>query len=59
MAKENQNEIRVRGVSGRVAGDLQNIAKNTGITLTDFLKFKFREIVESYPPHMKKAPSEE
>jgi|GEM_PF-1551016 len=54
--KRNYTEVRTRGVSPRVAMELHNICKNLGVSVSDFLKPKLREIVDSYPEHMKKAP---
>lgn len=51
---ETNNEIRVTNVSKKVKKDLINIAKYNGLTLTQFLKLKFREIVDNTPEHMKK-----
>lgn len=58
MAKKKnyQNEIRLRGVSEKLIEDLSNISKNLGITISQMLKPKIREIVESYPEKMKQKP---
>jgi hypothetical protein len=53
-SKRNHREIRVRGVSHQVAEDLNNISKNSGVPLSDLLKPKLREIVESYPVNMRR-----
>ena len=46
-------EVRMRGVSKKLVNELVNISKNIGIDLSDMLKPKLREIVDSYPDHFK------
>jgi hypothetical protein len=56
MAKATErSEIRLKGVSNQLKHDLTNISKNTGLTLSGFVKSKLREIAESYPDRMKIA----
>jgi hypothetical protein len=57
MAKRNNREIRIRGVSGQVVADLNNIAENMGVPLSDFLKPKLQQIIESCPERFKKPPT--
>jgi len=47
------NEIRITNIPPEVLKDLRNIAKNSGITLSAFLKPKLRKITAEYPPEMK------
>jgi hypothetical protein len=54
MAKRNHREIRIRGVSGQIVEDLDNVSKNLGVTLSDLLKPKLAEIVNSYPANLKR-----
>lgn len=56
LKKRNTNEIRCRGISPILEEQLNNIAGNLGITLTQFLKPKLREIADSYPDKMKSPP---
>lgn len=51
--KKGEDEIRVRGVSPKLVTELNNIANNIGISLTQMLKPKLREISDSYPEKMK------
>jgi hypothetical protein len=53
MAKKN-DEVRIRGVASDLKNQLLAIAKNTGISLTDLLKPKLREIANSYDDSMKR-----
>lgn len=48
-----QKYLRISGVPNQLANELQNIAKNSGVTLAALLKPKLREIAESYPQQMK------
>jgi hypothetical protein len=50
---EEQKYIMIKGVPNQLKSDLQNIAKNSGVTLAGLLKPKLREIAESYPQQMK------
>jgi len=47
------NEIRITNIPPEVLKDLRNIAKNSGITLSAFLKPKLRKITAEYPAEMK------
>lgn len=53
MADE-RDELRLKGVSKSLKAEIRNISKNSGVTMSGFLKTKIREIVESYPPHMRR-----
>lgn len=56
MKDKKSPEIRVRGVSENLKRDLNNIAKNKGISLTSFLKPILRDIVNSASDKDKKEP---
>lgn len=60
MAQKKQSEIRIvtEGMI-EVHQDLVNIAKNSGVTLQQFLRPKLREISDSYPAKMKLPPSKD
>jgi hypothetical protein len=49
-------EIRVKGVSVKTHNELQNIAENNGVSLSNFLRPKLTEIANGYPDHMKLPP---
>lgn len=51
-----KSEIRLRGVSHQVSMDIKNISANLGISVTNLLKPKLREIADSYPPNLKRPP---
>jgi hypothetical protein len=51
MAKS--DELRLRGISGKLKDDLVTIAENEGVNLSALLRPKLRQIVESYPAQMK------
>lgn len=51
MAKS--DELRLRGISGKLKEDLQTIARNEGVNLSALLKPRLRQIVDSYPPQMR------
>jgi hypothetical protein len=53
--KRNHTEVRIRGVSKRLIEELNNIAENTGVPLSQILKQKLREIADSYPDKMKRS----
>jgi hypothetical protein len=59
MANGKGSEIRICNVAHDLHNDLQNIAKNSGITLQQFLKPKLRDIANSYPEAMKKPPTKD
>lgn len=46
-------ELRIQGVSNKTKQEIQNIADNIGIGLSEFLRPKLRDIVESYPEKMR------
>lgn len=50
---EPTKEIRVRGVSRQVKIELQNLADNLGLPLSQFLEVKFSEELRATPAHMK------
>jgi DNA-binding transcriptional regulator WhiA len=54
--KENQFEVRVKGVSKQIHDELQSIAKNHGVTISQFLRPKLREIINAYPESMRLPP---
>ncbi len=58
MGKEmrNHTELRIRGVSHAMRDQLFNISKNEGTSISDLLKPKIREVIESYPVHMRQPP---
>lgn len=45
--------IKVTNVNPKVATELKNIADNLNVDLSQFLKPKLKEIVDSYSPDMK------
>jgi hypothetical protein len=53
---EGNGEIRVTLVPDQLKQDLINIAKNKGMTLSSYLKLKYREIRNSEPEAMLKPP---
>lgn len=50
---DEQKYIMIKGIPNQLKTDLQNIAKNTGVTLAGLLKPELRKIAESYPQQMK------
>lgn len=57
--KYTENEIRVSGMNPTVKKELENIAENEGYsTLNSFYKVKLRELRDSYPENMRKAPTD-
>jgi hypothetical protein len=55
MAKEKDNEIRIRGVNPDIKKTLYNIAKNLGFsTFTDYIKPKLREIIKESDDDLKR-----
>jgi predicted DNA-binding protein len=46
--------IKITGVSQKIKDELNNISSNAGIPLSQILKPKLREIVDSYPEDMKR-----
>ena len=55
MAKS--DELRLRGVSNKIKDDLKAIAKNKGISMNDYVKLKLRDMIDSEPAHLKRAPT--
>lgn len=53
-SREGTKEIRIYGIQPSVAQTLENIADNLGVTVTQYLKPKIRDIVDSAPDHLKK-----
>jgi len=51
-------EIRIANVARDLHEDLENIAKNYGVTLQHFLKPKLRDIANSYTEDMRKPPKD-
>lgn len=56
MAKNTDNELRIRNVSPQVMRELDNIAANIGIPESAFIKMELRKVADSYPDHMKQPP---
>lgn len=56
MANKHKNEIRIQNVNNKVFEEINNIAKNQGITLAAFMKPELRKIVDSYPDKLKQPP---
>lgn len=54
--KRNYREVRVRGVSESLINDLNNISKNTGVSISDLLKPKLHEIRDSFPERLRRKP---
>ncbi|MBC7486097.1 MAG: hypothetical protein H7282_05045 [Cytophagaceae bacterium] len=52
MAK---NEMRIRNVASDIKEGLQNIAKNKGITLNDFMRFQLRDILDKHSEREKQG----
>lgn len=48
-----KREIRVTGVPDKISDQLKAIAHNSGITLSQLLRPKLREIADEYPENMK------
>lgn len=46
-------ELRIQGVSTKTHNELKNIADNVGVNLSELLRPKLREIIESYPEKMR------
>lgn len=47
------NEIRIRNVRPELHEEITNIAKNSGHTLSGFLRFELHKIAKAYPQDMK------
>lgn len=57
--KQTRNpELRIQGVSATTHDQLKNIAKNSGVTISAFLRPKLKDILNSYPDRMKQPPSD-
>lgn len=56
---DKEREIRVRGVSEKTQTELMNIAGNSGVNLSNFLRPKLTELVNSYPEHMRQSPKKD
>jgi hypothetical protein len=52
-------ELRVRGVGNQTKQDLNNIAKNLGITISDLVKSHLPHITDSYSATMKLPPKKD
>jgi hypothetical protein len=52
----NERELRIVGVPKNKAQEIKNIASHMGVAMSDLLKSKLPQIIESYPPHMRTAP---
>jgi len=52
-AREGTKEVRIYGVSVGTADALLNLSNNLGITVTQLMKPKLREVLDSYPDHLK------
>lgn len=46
-------EVRLKKVSAQLISELENIAANNGTTVSQFLRTKLRDIVNSYPSEMR------
>lgn len=55
MYNEDLGEARVRGLSKKLSKQLFNISKNLGVSISSILKPKIKEIVDSYPDHIKQV----
>jgi hypothetical protein len=47
-------ELRIQGVSNKTKEEIQNIADNEGIGLSEFMRPHLRKIIDSYPEHKRK-----
>ena len=45
--------IKIKGVPPNLKMDLKTISKNSGLTMTAFIKQKLRQVVDSAPEHLK------
>lgn len=54
MGKNESGKVLfIPNMPDKLKEDLISISKNMGITLSQFLKMKLREIRDSYPEHMR------
>jgi hypothetical protein len=51
---DERSYIKLTGVSSQLKDDLVTISKNSGLTLSAFLKAKLRDIVEMTPPQLRR-----
>ncbi len=51
-------DLRIYGVSKIIHEEINNIAKNSGLTLSDFMKPELRKIVERFPERYRKPYKE-
>lgn len=49
-------ELRIQGVSKKTHDEINNIAKNLGVSISTFLRPKLTEIAASFPDKMKQPP---
>ena len=58
MAEKNnkQTELRITGISPKTLNDINNIAHNSGVTISNLLRPHIPKIVESYPEGMRMPP---
>lgn len=61
MAEKNnkQTELRITGISPKVFNEVNNIAGNSGVTMSNLLRPEISKIVSSYPEWMRMPPRKE
>jgi hypothetical protein len=52
--KQALKPLRIEGVHDDLHEELKNIASHCGVTISNFMRPKLRDISNSYPDHMKK-----
>lgn len=57
-SKKDKPEVRIKGVSENTHQQICNISDHLGVTISQFLRPKLREIIDSYPEHMRTPPKE-
>jgi hypothetical protein len=56
--KRNHRELRIRGVSDKTATELKSVAYYYGVDISKLLRPKIKELIDSYPEHMKRLLDE-
>lgn len=51
-------EIRIDHAPPKLHNELKNISKHAGIPMRQWILLKLREIVNSYPDHLKQEPKD-
>jgi len=50
------NELRVRHFPKDLKADLRNISANLGVSLSNFVKVKLRDVANNFPPEKRTPP---